>query len=468
MLRLAALVSVVVTGALLVTRCDYVHGPFLGRVDQPVVLTGADLPEAIGLDPARATLWRWQDGWVQIPVQVDQRHVVPFGSQPPDNTTPGTTGTVYGYGSGGPTALQYSDPDTFVGADPDPGFDADDELVFMARDAGGPAPPGAERPPGTVAGTGRRIELTEPTDGDTGDVYLYYGTVGADPSAGRDYVHYDFVLDSGDYTSTYRRADGPNPEHSAVTTYAYELSMVDRWVTTDLTIAKGGVDVLDGFKARFSFSTCGRSNATFADAEGAFVANVDGPVRAVRSYVGANSGPLTQETWLFYSDRIEQVTDLRVHAIPGVMSFVDLSSAADGMLYSNSEMGGTTVQVDGDPVGDSVPSTLPTWEYLHGPQGGLTIAHETTSTSPLPATLEWVDDATPPYTECWGDGEYHGVAAHTIPTGIPNTDPRTVPFEELRSRRVVGVWGPEVGQSSWAPLWASQSLVDVVVSVAPA
>ena len=30
-------------------------------------------------------------------------------------------------------SLLYSDPDTFVGQDPDPGFDEDDELVFMFR-----------------------------------------------------------------------------------------------------------------------------------------------------------------------------------------------------------------------------------------------------------------------------------------------------------------------------------------------
>lgn len=461
------LVVLVLLVALVASACEYAYGPFVVRLDQPVVLTGADIPEAVGLDPDRATLWRYSDGWVQIPVQVDERHVVPFGNPPASNNQVGVSGTVYGKGSGGVTALQYSDPETFVGADTDPTFDLDDELVFMARDAGPEAPSGVADPPGTVGGTGREIELT-PSAGAEGFVYLYYGQVGADSSAGADYVDYDFVLDSGDYKTTYKRADGPNPETSVVATDSYELGVIDRWKTTNLEAAGTGQDLLDGFKARFAFSTCGRSNDTFAEAEGAFVANIDGPVRGIRSYVGANSGPLTQETWFFYPERIEQVVDLRVHAIPAVMSFIDLSSGAGDMTYSNSEMAGGSVTVDGDPTGDVVPNTIPTWEYVRGPHGGLTVAAETTSSVPLSASLEWVDDDTPPYTECWGDdGGFRGVAAHKVTSAIPNTDPRTEPFEELRARRVMGVWGPSVGLEGWAPVWAAHSLDPLEVTISP-
>ena len=58
--------------------------------------------------------------------------------------------------------------------------------------------------------------------------------------------------------------------------------------------------MLDGHKAHFWFSICARSNATFAYAEGAFIANIDGPIRAIRSYIGANSGLKTQRTEIFY------------------------------------------------------------------------------------------------------------------------------------------------------------------------
>ena len=87
--------------------------------------------------------------WTQVPVQVDQRKVVAFGTKPSSNATAGVVGTVYGNGSGGPTALQYADPNTFVGADTDPNLDADDEVVFMAFDGGGERrAPIAASPPG--------------------------------------------------------------------------------------------------------------------------------------------------------------------------------------------------------------------------------------------------------------------------------------------------------------------------------
>ena len=51
----------------------------------------------------------------------------------------------------------YADTNTFTGAVTDPGFDADDELVFMVRDAGARAPAVTATPAGCVAGS--RVEL---------------------------------------------------------------------------------------------------------------------------------------------------------------------------------------------------------------------------------------------------------------------------------------------------------------------
>src|SRR3712207_7607434 len=48
---------------------------------------------------------------------------------------------------------------TFTGADPNPAFDDDDELVFMASDLGGAAPKGD--PAGVVAGSGVQVTATE-------------------------------------------------------------------------------------------------------------------------------------------------------------------------------------------------------------------------------------------------------------------------------------------------------------------
>jgi hypothetical protein len=465
MKKTLTLASVLVAAfALVASACNYLHAPFVARVDGPVVVTAADLGvENLNLNPNRAAGYRWDAdnaAWVQIPVQVDERHVVDFGATPSSNSQQGSVGTVYGTNAIGFTALQYSDPDTWVGADPDTTFDADDELVFMARDAGPQAPAGTPNPANTNASLGKALELSNGAGG-TGYVYLFYGNPGTDSSAGQDLVDYTFALNAGSYLNDYNRADGPNPESSSVTTATYSMDFSDRWFTVGLDLGSG--DILDGHKSRFSFATCGRSNLTFANAHGAFVANIDGPVRAIRSYIGANSGPLTQRTEIFYDTRYESVTDLRVHAIPGVMSFWDLSANAIGMEYGNSNLAGT-VTVDGSP--DSVPAAAADWSYLTGAQGNMSQTSQlTTSFTPTTGQVH-VDDNSPPFSECWGDdGDFLGAAGVEITGGLPNTDPRLGTAQSLVAHEVATFWPANVDVAAWTPVWASQALVPMATTV---
>lgn len=435
----AALTAAVLVAA--AAGCEKVESRTVQRPGQPAVMTGADLSDLLGEDPDAIVAFRHvrRDGqaeWTQIPVQVDERKVVAYGSQPPSNGTVGVEGTVYGHGSGGPTDLQYADPDTFVGADDDPTFDADDELVVMVDDAG-TTPTGTDRtpPPGTVPGSGVEVRIDDPQGG-SGWVYLFVTDGSLTSDAGVDYVDYDFALTSGDYRSTYRRASGPNPETSTVTTPSYRIAFTDRWFETSWRIDAGdatGVDVLDAIKNQFALSYCGRSNATFAAAEGAFIANIDGPVRAIRAYVGANSGPLTQRTHLMYREVEHIVTDLRVHSIPGVMDFVDLSAAAIGMTYRSSTMGAGVV-VDG--VADTVPSGVPEWETITGPQGTVvsTVAVDTDLTG-LSFGGFYRDAESPSEAQCFGDASFYGAAGVDITGGIPNTDPRQTPSASLSAVR---------------------------------
>src|SRR4051812_29365351 len=287
----------------------------------PVVLAGSALPDLGGVTADELVAFRYRDAkhrkgrWKQVPVQLDERKEIDFGSVPPSNSAVGTEGTVYGTAPIGVTEVQYADPSTFVGADPVAGLDGDDEVALIASDAGDEAGRRVKRPKGT-AGSATAVKIADPLGGPKGRVYLYRSKGGLDPAAGKDYVDYEFRLTSADYRSTYRRADGPNPETSTITTAGYEIGFSDRWYYDSLAIkagGAGGADILDGFKFGFAPTTCTRSEATFNDAEGAFVANLDGPVRAIRSYVGANSGPLTERTHYFYPDRHLIVTDLRVH-----------------------------------------------------------------------------------------------------------------------------------------------------------
>jgi hypothetical protein len=432
--RFGAPLAALAVGAGLLVGCDDVNT--VRRPDAPLVLTGDQLPDLVGTAPDDIVAFRWRrdDGvgsWEQMPVQVDQRKVVGFGQQPASNTTPGVDGTVYGSGTSSVTALQYADANTFVGADSNPAFDADDELVFMVADAGGKprAGEGAD-PAGVVPGSGVAVQLDDPLGDDKqGWMYLYESPT-LDPAAGEDYVDYDFNLTSGDYKTTYKRRTGPNPETSRVVTPNYRIGYSDRWYEDEWRITTGGatgVDVLDGIKNRFALSTCGRSNLTFATAEGAFVANIDGPVRGIRSYVGANSGPLTQRTHKMYRDREDVVTDLRVHSIPGIMGHTDLSAAARGMTYRNSTATGG-VAVDGNP--DAIGTGLAGWHLTTGAQGSVMEA-DTLETTTLPAggTLDdvadgfYLDDDDTTVDQCWGDADFLGAHGTSFVTGIPNTDP---------------------------------------------
>jgi hypothetical protein len=427
--------------------CDDINT--VSRPGQPVVLTGAELPGLSGTSPSQIVAFRHSrpggvPTWTQIPVQVDQRKVVAFGTQPASNATAGVAGTVYGSGSGGATALQYADPNTFVGADGDPTFDADDELVFMAGDAGGRVRAGEETTPaGVVAGSGVVVQVDDPQGDDLqGWVYLFRSTT-LSPAAGQDYVDYDFVLTSGDYRTTYRRADGPNPETSSVTTPSYRIEFTDRWYETSwevLAAGATGADVLDGHKNQFVVNNCGRSNLTFADAEGAFVANIDGPVRAIRSYIGANSGPKTQRTHLMYRDMEVIVTDLRVHAIPAMMDFVDYSAAATGMTYLSSTLpAGATI----DGTQDAVPAAVPSWEAVSGQQGTIITTNRMVTSFATPTMVSFYrDQTTPPETQCWGDPSFLGASGVNITSALPNTDPAATPFETLRGTRTVHFLAP--------------------------
>jgi hypothetical protein len=407
----------------------------------PVVLAGSVLPDLGGVTADELVAFRYKDGrhgkgrWKQVPVQFDERREVDFGSAPPNNNAVGTEGTVYGTAAIGVSVVQYADPQTFVGADPVAGLDGDDEVALIASDAGDRAGRRVRRPKGT-SGSATAITVADPLGGPKGYLYLYRSKGGLDPTAGKDYVDYQFRLTSGDYRATYRRADGPNPETSTITTGGYEIGFSDRWYYDSLAIRAGGAngaEILDGFKFGFTANTCTRSEETFNDAEGAFVANLDGPVRAIRAYVGANSGPLTERTHYFYPDRHLVATDLRVHPVSGSLIFHDLSAAGIGMTYlDSSNPAGLTV--DGNP--EAFADAVPAWRVWTGPQGSLFSADRAEGDiagALLAAAHDWyLDDSTPDNPQCWGDAQAYGQGGLRSTAAFPNTDPRQSPSSSLR------------------------------------
>lgn len=347
---------------------------------------------------------------MQIPVQIDEKKIVDWG-------------TIYNMEPWGFTLPAYADTSTFTGADPDTTFDADDELVFMAKSAGSQAA-GIAEPPGTIAGSGIELLITDPIGTGTAYVYLFESDGTLAPGAGADSIAYDFNLLSGYYKTTYNTQTGPNPENSYITTSAYVVYFADRWIRDETRVTKGGatgVDMLDRHKNLFGLGNCGRSEDTFSAGEGAFIVNRTGPVRALRGYCGCNSGPMTHRIHAFYEEREDLTTYLRVHAISGMMDYFDYSPNADSMIYRNS-LNQSGVLVDGVP--DVVTSGAIIWEMITGNQGTLAITPSIFTDIPdFTYTSYYSDDENPPVTQCTGDDYEYGASGLWIDHGIPNTDP---------------------------------------------
>lgn len=439
-------------------------GP-LARPEDPVVFTGADVPSLNGIAPGDLVAFRYDGGWVQVPVQVDERAIISF-----DDVYDHVGGFWCGSNCGGGfTRLDYTDAGTFTGPDPDATVDADDEIVLMAADAGAARAGTVPAPVGVVGGTGLELTVLDPLTCETGYVYLFQQTGALDPSAGEQYVTYDFDLLSGPYLTTYNLTTDPNPEDTTITTDVYERHFIDRWVQDRLRIFKGGatgVDILDRHKTQFYPDYCGRTEDSFTgrdgstDVEGAFVANRSGPVRAIRSYVGANSGPRSQRQHLYYRAREDETSFLRVHGIPSIMVFHDYSAAASGMTYANDD-NPSGVTIDGAP--DVVAPGPLDWELVTGPQGSLVVAGWVDTNLAVTVTSFYRDDAGS--TNCTGDDTASiGASGAYVDGGIADTEPEWGNY--LSGVRVLYYDAPGLGPADAATrsAWARTPLVPIAVA----
>lgn len=132
--------------------------PLTGRTEDPVVVPGSGLSALAGAPLESLGLLRWEgQTFSPVPFQVDEKD------------------------EKGGFAFPLGELKT---RDPDPRLDRNDELVFMAYDAGSQARPGS-RPAQAVSGL--ELELTDPVTGNRGYVYLFKFN-GTPPRSDKDYV----------------------------------------------------------------------------------------------------------------------------------------------------------------------------------------------------------------------------------------------------------------------------------------
>jgi len=342
----------------------------------PVVLKGSQASCMRGETPTNIVAFKFSNNqWTQIPVQIDEMVLRDIQAPYGPNDCP--------YKSYEPivwNVLFYADSKTYTGADTDASFDNDDELVFMAKDAGELAPT-SSCPSGVVQSTKCEIKVTDPLDNTTlGYIYIFRQTGGLSQGAGKDYVTHNFSY-ANNYKQSYvhcaKKETGVNPENTVIKTSNYEVGFIFRWVETVLKIFTGnstGVDILDRHQMTITTSGCDHTEETFSTSEGAIVTAIDGPVRAIRSVIGANSGPYMQMTYLFTDCKADYIMYFRLHPANGYHDLFDFNSAASGMkYYSNQNMGGVTINGSQDAVTTTNPNA---WELITGNQGTIVTSFE--------------------------------------------------------------------------------------------
>jgi hypothetical protein len=383
---------------------SFAQSSSLVRNNDPVIISGASLPDLSTLTPSEIVGFKYAGGnWTQIPVQADERTLL-------DIVTP--YGPLAGAGVGflppapspsNPKIYFYCDAATHVGVDAVNTFDSDDELSFMAKDAGGKFN-GTSYPAGVAANLCYQVMVLDTVLHDTGYVYLFKTSGVLQPGAGVNYVNYtsDLAGTSGFPTNS----SAKNAENTTISTVSYSWHFMCEWVVDELKILAGnGADILDRHKAFFANGTAGciRHEELFASGENAFIVCKTGPVRVIRSYMGAQSGPLTQRTHFFYESRQDIITNLRVHSIPSIYDAFDYNPNATGMVYRNNlNTAGVTVDGNADAV---VVAGTPDWEHLSGVQGSLSILNRVTTTlgaSTGTLTGYYDDNSAAPASNCTG------------------------------------------------------------------
>jgi hypothetical protein len=364
----------------------------------------SDVVAPEGTDVKTLTGWRWDataKRFVEVPFQVDEQFTRYL-----DNSASGFSvysgedqHTTYAFQREGFRWTKSSDSDICVAVadspvatDPIKGLDSNDEVVFMAKDAGPQAPADAKRPHGTTGV--KAVAVTDPLTQATS--YLYVMT-GRTPSftAANGYVHYTRDANAGTFEkseSSYDgygnaakgtycdangnvvlKADGTpdiqrrRPRDTAtITTDRYRYRYDGRWLMTDVRVKDDsattyGPDLVDRWKARAfqqdaesETPCCGyEEEDTNWGGSSTLLGELSGPVRTVRETWGADSGTNVIRRETFYRDDMVMKSWLRVHVIPpldGIYAQWDYNAGVMTKYYNPQTENGVAVDGKNDEV----------------------------------------------------------------------------------------------------------------------
>ncbi len=371
----------------------------LERNLEPVVVAGEKLTDFTGANLGELFLFAFRDGlWQQIPFQFDERD----------------------------TSGSY-----FI-ADQVTGLDANDELVFMARDAGDRADGSNWIDDGNSLNFIRyEIEVADTlAAGGQAWVYLYRSN--------------SLILDPNltDYVSYFSSTTG-NAGQDTVRSLYYEIAHSTNGFPKDLKITNAGggnnEDLLDvlKFRSRAFGSDITENNFNVNAQQGDDVFRKEGLIRVIRAV------DVTITVFVFTFDYVTppffyypystvvqlDVPDVGITVDSGRMSF-DLNANATGMKFvsANNPEPGFTIDGVPDSPNKEIDSVLPNnnWMYISGsPQGTIVHLFPLSKSVGNARMLYYKDDKTP-NTSDTGDSLSYGDIGNDISGGI--TPPATFKY----------------------------------------
>jgi len=360
----------------------------------------SDFLKNAGVPVDRLLGYRWNgESFVQIPFQVDEMFTrylsnnnsgFSFYSETDHHNSYAFDREGFRWTESDPNNPCLARPASDVAADPVPGLDSDDEVIFMARDAAGRAPAGTALPAGVE--DSYEIAIADPSNGvATSYVYVMKAAENGPRPAFDEtngYVHYEREADAdvflysqsrySSYGNTYKGAwydpatgvchSDPaeykqhRPGDQAwVTTPRYRFHYDGRWVMDALHVSANadgnyGPDLIDQWKARaFQQRPGGQTPCCGYEEEvnnwggsSILMGELSGPVRTIRETWGADSGTNVVRREIFYRDEIRFMSFLRVHVIPpgdGIYAQWDYNAGMVSTYYNQYKPSG--VPIDG-------------------------------------------------------------------------------------------------------------------------
>ena len=357
-----------------------------------------------GTDVTKLTGWRWDataKRFVEVPFQVDEvftRYLsnmasgfsVYSGEDQHTSYAFQREGFRFTTSAEGDICLAVADSPTAT--DPIPGLDSNDEVVFMARDAGPQAPVDAKRPAGTTGV--KAVTVVDPLTQQTSYLYVMQGRTPTF-TAQNGYVRYTrdanagtFEFSESSYDNYGNAAKGPycddegnvvlkadgtpdiqrrRPRDTAtIETDRYRYRYDGRWLMTDVRVKEDdatsyGADLVDRWKARAfqqdaesETPCCGyEEEDTNWGGSSTLLGELSGPVRTVRETWGADSGTNVIRRETFYRDDMVMKTWLRVHVIPpldGIYAQWDYNAGVMTKHYNPNIADGVDVDGKNDEV----------------------------------------------------------------------------------------------------------------------